>query len=677
MIEVRQDTRWAAIGIEDVASTSIMLLSLHGTESMHGGSRHEVVVAGDGALPPPEELIGRAVDVRLGRGAAARHVNGFVRRAQRRDARRFDRFEVTLEVVSWLDLLDEASDHRCFQDAGAIDVVETIVAEHGLAELLDLSGARAGAGAIDAFVVQAGERTGAFLRRLLSEAGIAFVIDHEPGGHRVTGFTRAASRPFAEPRRFRLGTADPDGDVHAIDDLAVEATAGPQRVTVIGDHAHTGAAVRWATATESSDGGHGGPAWRLERTSAPQHEHRIAELERRADDARRRSPAARLVARGRTSVSGLVPGRRFELEGHPAPGTDGTWIVTSTTTSAAAESAAGPGGTIRVDFEAVPADDPAACRPPHVERPCVRGLHAAIVTGAGDRAIDLDDEGRATVQFRWDRHGPADDRSTCRIRVARPVAGHGSGFWAPPRVGDEVLVDFEHGDASRPVIVGSLHGPERGVPVDVASQSDASGLWSRSTDGSDWNALVFRDRPGEESVVLRAARDLEARVARRVLARVAEQVHCTIDDAVRVAVGGAIDARVAEAVRAAVGALDLAVDGAAALDVGGDAGVQAGGTLGLRGARIAIEASEQVSLSAGGSILVLDASGATLDGAMVRLASGGSASPPPSVRVTTPEAPDVPEDLDHPGGGRSPRLEAPSHRPVASRPGRAEAPRDD
>lgn len=49
---------------------------------------------------------------------------------------------------------------------------------------------------------------------------------------------------------------------------------------------------------------------------------------------------------------------------------------------------------------------------------------------------------------------------------ARPMAGQGSGFYALPEIGDQVLVAFEHGDLSKPYVLGSLWSAGHGPPAD-------------------------------------------------------------------------------------------------------------------------------------------------------------------------------------------------------------------
>ena len=48
---------------------------------------------------------------------------------------------------------------------------------------------------------------------------------------------------------------------------------------------------------------------------------------------------------------------------------------------------------------------------------------------------------------------------------ARPMAGKGMGFYAVPEKGEQVLVAFEHGDLSRPYVLGSLWSAKQPPPV--------------------------------------------------------------------------------------------------------------------------------------------------------------------------------------------------------------------
>ena len=68
------------------------------------------------------------------------------------------------------------------------------------------------------------------------------------------------------------------------------------------------------------------------------------------------------------------------------------------------------------------------------------------------------------VQFHWDRQGKNDADSSCWIRVGDPLGRQQWGSIHIPRIGQEVIVDFEEGDPDQPIIVGSVYNADRRPP---------------------------------------------------------------------------------------------------------------------------------------------------------------------------------------------------------------------
>ena len=64
--------------------------------------------------------------------------------------------------------------------------------------------------------------------------------------------------------------------------------------------------------------------------------------------------------------------------------------------------------------------------------------------------------GRVRVQFDWQVQLD-DNMMTPWLRMAQPYAGGGKGFSFIPEIGEEVMVDFEGGNAERPYIKGTLY----------------------------------------------------------------------------------------------------------------------------------------------------------------------------------------------------------------------------
>ncbi|EKY21371.1 phage baseplate assembly protein V, partial [Capnocytophaga sp. oral taxon 326] len=65
--------------------------------------------------------------------------------------------------------------------------------------------------------------------------------------------------------------------------------------------------------------------------------------------------------------------------------------------------------------------------------------------------------GRIRVQFLWQAKR---NEMTPWIRVVQPYTGGGKGFYFVPEIGEEVLVDFEGGNAERPFVLGAHYNGE-------------------------------------------------------------------------------------------------------------------------------------------------------------------------------------------------------------------------
>lgn len=88
-----------------------------------------------------------------------------------------------------------------------------------------------------------------------------------------------------------------------------------------------------------------------------------------------------------------------------------------------------------------------------------------VVTAVVTNTDDPNKWGRVKVKFPW----MSDDAESAWARVMGPGAGPEAGLFALPEVGDEVLVVFEHGDFSRPYVIGGVWNGQHDLPPEAAN----------------------------------------------------------------------------------------------------------------------------------------------------------------------------------------------------------------
>ena len=225
-------------------------------------------------------------------------------------------------------------------------------------------------------------------------------------------------------------------------------------------------------------------------------------------------------AQGNSNCPRLVPGCKFRLTRHDFNSLNAQYLLVSVTHTGTQGHVLGEQSGIGGDcsygneFQAIPAS--VTLRPEKLLRkPVVHGPHTAVVAGPEGEDVWPDPEGhlRVKVRFPWDRNGPKGDRSSCWIRVAQSWGGNGWGVQFIPRVGDEVLVAFQHGDPDRPIIVGSSYNAGNQPIYDLPAQKTQSGIRTRSVPGGGgFNELRFEDKKGAEEIFLHAQRDWKIKV---------------------------------------------------------------------------------------------------------------------------------------------------------------------
>ncbi len=100
------------------------------------------------------------------------------------------------------------------------------------------------------------------------------------------------------------------------------------------------------------------------------------------------------------------------------------------------------------------------------------GLPSAVIALVTNNT-DEEGLGRVKVKYPW----LDDSEESWWARLASPMAGSSRGFFFLPEVNDEVLVTFEHGDITRPFVIGSLWNGQDQPPMtnnEVVSNSQVN-----------------------------------------------------------------------------------------------------------------------------------------------------------------------------------------------------------
>jgi type VI secretion system secreted protein VgrG len=293
-------------------------------------------------------------------------------------------------------------------------------------------------------------------------------------------------------------------------------------------------------------------------------------------------------------------------------------------------------------------------------KPQVHGVQTAQVVGPKGQEIHTDEFGRVRVQFPWDREGKSDEHSSCWIRVAQGWSGTGFGMINIPRIGQEVLVGFLHGDVDEPIIVGRVFNAVQQVPYKLPENKTVSGWKTNTTpEGGGYNEIKLEDKKGLELFYVQAQKNLDKLVKNDETERTLRHHHATVvgnqdlvvkqvkkelvegDDHLHVKgerfqkIGGNTSLTVAENQDEKVGKKH-------ALEAGKEIHLKAG-------SNVVLEAGARFSIKGPGGFIDIHSGGIDIVGTMVKINSGGSAG---SGSGSSPKDPKDAEEADPKDVGR-------------------------
>ncbi len=431
-----------------------------------------------------------------------------------------------LKVYPKLWLLTLSSDCRIFQNETPLDIIQTVLTEHGVTDV-DIQTTTCGQIPRE-YCVQYNETHFDFVSRLMEEEGIFYFFKHEQGKHTlVLGDAPTAFRPCVGSADLSYDDSSPEMPLlntlykcdfservaslsHGANDYNMKTASmdlysmsmsSPVEETLVGDlYEYPG---------------------QVDHEDIPAQGRLEALIKLRLEEAQ----AMQKYITGESIAPYLTNGGTFLLSKHHRQDMMGKNYVIHRVVH---EVQSGNERDLheerdlkeryylyRNTFKAF--DDTVIYRPPRkTRRPKIESIQSAIVTGPVGEEIWTDEYGRIKVQFKWDRQWPDDDTSSCWLRVQQGWGGNNWGVLFTPRIGMEVMVNFLDGDPSRPVVTGSLYNSDNMPPYLPERVTDEmtptkSGFKTKSSifpaGPEKFNELRFEDKTGEEQVYKRAEKD--------------------------------------------------------------------------------------------------------------------------------------------------------------------------
>jgi type VI secretion system secreted protein VgrG len=518
-VEARKDIK-VTLAIQGLASGSLRPTALRVREAISGARALEVEAAGEPGDVRAMLRKGAQIDVLAG-GEPVRRFEGIVLRVKERW--RGDGAIVSLTIGSPLDVLALSTDCRIFQNMTMPEIVKSVLTACGIPEARVKSRLSATYPKL-ASCTQFRETMLAFVSRLLEADGAFWFFEDGPDGlDLVLGDSPDAHRA-ASPAELPFVT---DAGLHftnGVTEVTELSALRPSKVTLRD--------LDWTkpdldlTATEE----------KAAPGSRELYDHPGGHADASHGKLRAKARLEALVAstsgvRGRAVAPGLAAGKTFTLSHAPRADLDVEYVVVEAEHSWSASTSSSQ--ALSTTFRALPKSVP--FRPlARTPKPRISGPHTAIVTGPSGQEIHTDEHGRVTLKFPWDRHAAFDEKSSAWARVAQLAMG---GSMAIPRIGWEVLVEFEHGDPDRPVVVGRLYNATYLPPYALPEKKTVSTLMSYSSPkGEGHNEIRIDDAAGAEHIHVHAQKDLTLAVANDRATSVATSRMVTIkaDEAVTV-----------------------------------------------------------------------------------------------------------------------------------------------
>jgi len=530
--QITQENRLLAV--HTPAGQDVLLISgFAGSESISQPFRYTVKMVADVQSNKPaqvkqHDLVGKAFTVRIklsepgsGADAGERYICGFCERFSK-DSQDDNFAYYTAAIVPWFSFLNYGANCRIFQDKSVPDIIKQVVEEMGYSAYLQMNLTKTYT--VWDYCVQYRETDFAFISRLMEHEGIFYFFEHSNGKHAMV-LCDSPSGYKALPEQATFVYAPAQGQDTAADTI---------RTWSIAEQIHAGKHTmrdfhhemphNFMEVTEQSPGvadeGKQFELYDYPGNYAKQFNKPAARLGdvrpegEKLDRHRIQAPeTSQLVFNGSSRCRAFSTGYKITVQGGEAAG---SYLLTEASHNAIQQpdyqNREKLGASYENSFRCIKSAVPYV--PPMLNpKPVAVGLDTAFVideTASGNtEEIWPDKYGRVRVRFHWDREA----KYACWVRVVQGWAGRAWGHQWIPRVGDEVVISFLHGDPDCPIVTGSVYNKDNMPVFTLPDNKTQSGLLTRSSmkgGAANYNMLRFEDKKGSEEIFLQAEKDMNS-----------------------------------------------------------------------------------------------------------------------------------------------------------------------
>ncbi|WP_223669847.1 type VI secretion system Vgr family protein [Kangiella shandongensis] len=493
-----------------LGDNTLLMTDIHGQDSLSNPFEFTLTCLSEEPGLPAQDLVGQSIDFgyELNHGGV-RYFNGYVARLSNLGRASESLYRYRLIIVPKIWFLGQRVNLRIFQEQSLLDIVQQVLGEHEVA----FKNQTVGSYSPHPYCVQYKESDLAFIHRLLEEAGIYYYFIHEQGKHTLVLADNKSSYPTCPQAivsqsygslneeyisEWQSDVVFPRG-VYSARGFNFESPDDPLEVS-----------------NQGKSGFPGCETYEVYDYPGEYYDSGLGEQEIKARMEEQEQFHQQVTAH--STCRELMVGGTFNLKIHEDPTEIGKgFLITAMTYEASDDSYLNndePKQEISNQFTCIPKT--VQYRPERRQpKPSIQGLQSAIVTGPAGEEIYTDEYGRVKVQFHWDREGQKDENSSCWVRVSHQWAGTGFGGMNIPRIGQEVLVEFEDGDPDRPIITGRVYNANSMPPYSLPNNKTQSGWMSRSTPGGgadNYNGIRFEDKKGQEQYSVQAEKNMDTLV---------------------------------------------------------------------------------------------------------------------------------------------------------------------